>query len=49
MMIAFVLLDSANQEVVDLDAHYWKEVVPFFGITLAMLISSIVKDWLLMT
>ena len=47
MMSALVLPDFANQKPIDLAAHYWNEVVPFFAITLAMLISSVGKDWML--
>ena len=47
MMSGLVLPDIAGDKPVDLQMHYWSEVVPFFGVTLAMLMSSIGKDWML--
>lgn len=47
MMSAVVLPDAQNTDVIDLRAHYFREVVPFFVISLLMLACSIGKDWML--
>lgn len=47
MMNAVVLPDVPAGENLDLRAHYFREVVPFFTISLLMLVSSIAKDWML--
>lgn len=47
MMAALVLPDTPPGEVIDLRAHYYREVGPFFGLGLAMLATSLVKDWML--
>ena len=47
MMSAIVLPDVPHAGVLDLSEHYWREVVPFFGISLLMLAVSITKDWML--
>ena len=47
MMSAIVLPDFPDERVVDLREHYYREVAPFFTISLLMLATSIAKDWLL--
>ena len=47
MMAGLVLPDIPPGEPVDLEAHYYREVTPFFAIMLAMLAVSVVKDLLL--
>jgi hypothetical protein len=47
MMSALVLPDVPSDGRVDLQAHYYREVVPFFTTSLLMLAASIGKDWLL--
>jgi hypothetical protein len=47
MMAALVLPDVPAGQPVDLRAHFYREVRPFFGIFLAMVVTSLVKDWML--
>ena len=47
MMSAIVLPDMPSDGSVDLKAHYFREVVPFFVTSLLMLGASIGKDWML--
>ena len=47
MMAAVVLPDTAGSEPIDLRAHYYDQVKPFFGLSLAMLAASVAKDWML--
>jgi len=47
MMSAIVLPDVPNGAGVDLQAHYYREVMPFFCTSLLMLAASIGKDWML--
>lgn len=47
MMSAIVLPDVPADAVLDLREHYFREVVPFFSIGLAMIAVSIGKDWML--
>jgi hypothetical protein len=47
MMAALVLPDVPAGEGVDLRAHYYREVTPFFALLLATLAVSITKDWML--
>ena len=47
MMSAVVLPDVDGAGAIDLRGHYFREVVPFFTISLLMLASSIAKDWML--
>ena len=47
MMSAIVIPDVANAENADLRTHYFREVTPFFTISLLMLASSISKDYML--
>lgn len=47
MMTAIVLPDIPAGEEVDLKQHYFREARPFFGIALAMLAVSVIKDWML--
>lgn len=47
MLAALVLPDFAVGEPHDLRAHYYREAKPFFGILLAMLVSSVLKDVLI--
>ena len=44
MLAALVLPDFPSGEPVDLKEHYFREVRPFFGITVAMLATSVLKD-----
>ena len=47
MMSGVVLPDVPSEGELDLRAHYFREARPFFGFGLAMLATSIVKDWML--
>jgi hypothetical protein len=47
MMSAIVLPDVPADGRVELEAHYFREVVPFFTTSLLMLAASIGKDWML--
>ena len=47
MMTALVLPDFPTGEAVDLRTHFYRERLPFFGISLAMIASSIGKEWML--
>ena len=47
MMSAIVLPDIPHGEVLDLKEHYYREVGPFFTISLLMLAVSIIKDWMI--
>jgi hypothetical protein len=47
MMSAIVFPDLPVTGRIDLEAHYFREVVPFFGTSLLMLAASIAKDWML--
>lgn len=47
MMSAIVLPDVPHSGELDLRDHYYREVGPFFTISLAMLVVSIAKDWML--
>lgn len=47
MMSAIVLPDIRADGKVDLKAHYYREVIPFFTTALLMLVSSIGKDLML--
>ena len=47
MMSGIVLPDVPSDGRVDLEAHYFREVVPFFTTALLMLSASIGKDWML--
>lgn len=44
MLAALVLPDFPSGEPVDLREHYFREARPFFGITVALLASSLLKD-----
>jgi hypothetical protein len=46
MMAGLVLPDMPADETVDLEAHYRREIKPFFLLLLAMLATSITKDLL---
>ena len=48
MGAAIVLPDMPASEPADLRDHYFREARPFFGLMLAMLAVSILKDWLLL-
>lgn len=47
MMSAIVFPDVPSTGKVDLEAHYFREVVPFFTTSVLMLGASIAKDWML--
>jgi hypothetical protein len=47
MMSAIVLPDVPNAGKLDLRDHYYREISPFFSISLVMLAVSIAKDWML--
>lgn len=47
MLAALILPDTPAGEPIDLRAHYYREVGPFYGLTIAMLAASIAKDWLI--
>ena len=47
MMSAIVLPDVRRGEAIDLKAHYYREVAPFFVTSLLMLAVSVTKDWML--
>jgi hypothetical protein len=47
MMSAIVLPDVPHSGELDLRDHYYREVRPFFTISLLMLVVSIAKDWML--
>jgi hypothetical protein len=47
MMAALILPDVPRGEPVDLRAHFYCERRPFFAIFIAMLVTSLVKDWAL--
>jgi hypothetical protein len=47
MMSAIVLPDVPHAGELDLREHYYREVGPFFAISLLMLAVSIAKDWML--
>jgi hypothetical protein len=47
MMAALILPDVPRGEPVDLRAHFYRERRPFFAIFLAMLATSLIKDWVL--
>jgi hypothetical protein len=47
MMSAIVLPDIPADGRVDLKAHYFREIVPFFTTSLLMLAASIGKEWML--
>ena len=47
MMCAIVLPDVPPTDELNLRDHYYREVTPFFTISLAMLATSTAKDWML--
>lgn len=47
MMAALVLPDAPPDRAIDLKVHYFREARPFFGITLAMVFTSLAKDWMI--
>ena len=47
MMAAVVLPDTPPGEPIDLRAHYYRERVPYFSLSLAMLVVSVGKEWIL--
>lgn len=47
MAAALALPDFPSGEPVDLAAHYRREISPFFGLMLAMIAVSLIKDWML--
>ena len=47
MLAALVLPDFAAGEPSDLKAHYYREARPFYAITVAMLVTSVLKDVLI--
>jgi hypothetical protein len=47
MMSAIVLPDVPHAGEMNLAEHYWREVGPFFVISLLMLAVSVAKDWML--
>jgi hypothetical protein len=47
MMSAIILPDVPRGESIDLRAHYYREVAPFFVTSLLMLAASVGKDWML--
>jgi hypothetical protein len=47
MLAALVLPDFAQGEPQDLPAHYFREATPFFATLLAMLVASLLKDWVI--
>lgn len=47
MMSALVLPDVPDNRELDLREHYYREVTPFFAISLLMLAVSVTKDWMI--
>lgn len=47
MVAGLVLPDMPPGEAVDLEAHYWREARPFFGLLIAILAVSLGKDLLI--
>ena len=47
MVAGLVLPDMPAGEPIDLEAHYWREARPFFGLLMAILVVSVAKDLLI--
>jgi hypothetical protein len=47
MLAALILPDMPGNQPIDLEAHYFREQVPFFVITIALLATSLLKDVML--
>ncbi|WCT73547.1 hypothetical protein PQ455_18380 [Sphingomonas naphthae] len=47
MLAALILPDMPAGETIDLKAHYYREIGPFYSLTIAMLAASLLKDWML--